>query len=325
MMNTQETGQDLMLVFAYSEIHNLKLLNRWGIVRNYLCACNSFTRYLHSLRMSDIPLRSLTSDFLFSYQEWLWKQGVSRNSSSCYMRNLHAIYNKAVRKKKVSGNPFADVYTGVCKTRKRAISATDINRLRSLNVGLWLLEKGKRYHSRSYWKMRHDYEFARDMFLFCFATRGMTFVDLAYLRRSDFQGGYITYTRRKTRQAITIKVEPVMQVIIDRYSRKGDYYLFPILTSTNAEEAYRQYRLALRDYNSRLRVLSTFLDADVSLSSYVSRHTWATLAYHQQMPVSIISQAMGHDSERTTQIYLKSFDGGVIDRANRSLLEQIFT
>lgn len=315
----------MMLAFARYEINQLKMRSHCGVVRNYTCACNSFSRYLHLLGKSDVSFSSLTSDCIVSYQEWLWSQGVSRNSSSCYLRSLHAIYNKAVRNNLACGNPFADVYTGVGKTRKRAISDVDINRLKQLDVKAWLLEQGRMSRSKRFRSMIRDYEFSRDMFLFCFSTRGMAFVDLAYLRQRDLRDGFITYIRRKTSQVITIKVEPFMQMIIDRYSRKGSYYLFPILTSIDSQESYRQYRLALRRYNNHLKALSTILDADVSLSSYVSRHTWATLAYHRQMPLSIISQAMGHDSERTTQIYLKSFDNGIIDTANRSLLEQIFT
>lgn len=314
-----------LLAFANHEINHLNATGHHGLVRNYRCAYNSLTRYLSSIRHPHLSFGEFTSDFILRYQDWLWSHGVSRNSSSCYLRSLHAIFNRAVRQGLASGNPFALAYTGVAKTRKRAIRADDIRRLTHLSIGNGLVMLGKSSRHKHFNRSIRQLEFARDLFLFCFSSRGMTFVDLAYLRPTDIHNGYIHYARRKTRQPIVVKIEPIMQSIILKYHRTGSLYLFPILHSPDPQEAYTQYRKALRTYNTHLQQLSAMLGPDISLSSYVSRHTWATIAYQQQIPLSVISQAMGHDSERTTQIYLKSLENNMIDEANHNLMQKIFS
>lgn len=313
------------LTFALREIACMQATGHLGNARNYRCAHNSFSRYLSGIQRSDLSFSELTSDIILNYQSWLWSQGISRNSSSCYLRSLHALFNRAVRQGLASGAPFTQVYTGVDKTHKRAIQSDDIQRLIHLSIPSGLVHQGKSPQHKCFDRHIHQLEFARDLFLFCFSSRGMTFVDLAYLRPTDLRNGHIHYARRKTRQPIVVKVEPIMQSIICKYHRPGSPYLFPILHSLDPQEAYIQYRKALRTYNDRLQQLSTMLGPDISLSSYVSRHTWATIAYHQQVPISVISQAMGHDSERTTQIYLKSLENNVIDEANHNLLKKIFS
>lgn len=314
-----------LLAFVAHETELLQAKGHLGLVQNYRCACNSFRRYLTSIHHVNMPISALTSDCILNYQDWLWNHGVSRNSSSCYMRSLQALFNRAVQQGLASGNPFTLAYTGVAKTRKRAIQDHDIKRLSNLSIANGLIRLGKSPQHKSFARNVRQLEFARDLFLFSFSCRGMTFVDLAYLRPTDIHCGHIRYTRRKTRQAIVVKIEPFMQSVINKHHIPGSPYLFPILHSLDPQKAYAQYRNALRTYNFHLHQLSAMLGSDVPLSSYVSRHTWATIAYQQQIPISVISQAMGHDSERTTQIYLKSLENNVIDEANRNLLKKIFS
>lgn len=313
----------MVLEFIRTEVENMRAVNRFGVAKNYACVRNSLFRYLRSEGMNDIPFRKLTSECVVGYQTWLWNNGVGRNSSSCYMRSLHALFNKAVGLGIASGNPFTRVYTGVAKTRKRAITAKDIRSLARLNIKAELLKRGKNPDRRNFEAFFRSLLLTKDLFLFCFCACGMTFVDLAHLKKSDLSDGFIRYTRKKTRQPIEVKVEAVMQKIIDKYENTSPY-LFPILTSTDACEADRQYRRAIRIYNLNLKRLSLFLGGDISLTSYVARHTWATVAYRQHFPLAVICQAMGHDSEHTTQIYLKSLENAVINEANHKLLNHIF-
>ena len=309
--------------FIRQEIEMMKNTHRLGLARNYTCVYNSLLRYLTAIGKDDITFLQFNAVQVSAYQDWLWENGVSKNASSCYMRSFHSVYNKAVRQGLASGNPFTEVYTGIARTRKRAMDKDDFLNLFRLDIREELLKSGRDPNSRSFGKMLRRLEFTRDLFLFCFSTRGMTFVDVAYLRTENLHNGFISYARRKTKQVIHVKIEPVMQRILDKYNGNTPY-VFPILFSTDVQEAYLQYRKELRIYNMNLKCLSSFLGNGISLSSYVSRHTWATIAYHQQMPISIISQAMGHDSERTTQIYLKSFENKVIDDANSGLLNDLF-
>ncbi len=319
----RKANQRMVLEFISTEIENMRAVNRFGVAKNYACVRNSLLRYLQSEGANDIPFRKLTSECVMDYQAWLWNGGVGKNSSSCYMRSLHALFNKAAKQGLASGNPFAGVYTGIAKTRKRAITAKDIRKLAHLNMEAELIKSGKKPEQKRFKAISQSLLFTRDLFLFCFCACGMTFVDLAHLKKSDLFNGFIYYARKKTRQPIEVKVEVVMQKIIDKYADSSPY-LFPILTSTDTCEADRQYRKAIRVYNLNLKKLSSFLGKDISLTSYVARHTWATAAYRQNLPLSVICQAMGHDSEHTTQIYLKSLENAVINEANHKLLNTIF-
>lgn len=150
----------------------------------------------------------------------------------------------------------------------------------------------------------------------------MTFVDIAFLRKTDLSHGTICYIRHKTGQPITVCIEHCMQEIIDRYSHftHSSPYVFPLLTSTDELLAYNQYQNALSYYNKQLKKLSCLLSSPISLSSYVSRHTWATIARNRNIPLSVISAGMGHSSQVTTQIYLASLEDSVVDEANRAII-----
>ncbi|MDE5890351.1 MAG: tyrosine-type recombinase/integrase, partial [Bacteroidales bacterium] len=157
-------------------------------------------------------------------------------------------------------------------------------------------------------------------------TRGMAFVDLAYLRKTDLRHGTIRYARRKTGQVMHVRIEPGIRMIIDRYAGAcaDSVYVFPLLRATDPESAYRQYQSALNSYNRKLRKLSGMLPVACHLTSYTSRHSWATAARKHEVPVTIISAALGHTSERTTQIYLDSIENSVIDSANRTVLAALW-
>ena len=148
----------------------------------------------------------------------------------------------------------------------------------------------------------------------------MAFVDMAFLRRDDLKNGALVYCRRKTGQRLIIRIEDCIREILDRHTSRGSEYLLPILPSANAANPYRSYRLALSRYNHRLRVLSQLLRLTHPLTSYVSRHSWATVARNRRIPVSVISEGMGHASEKTTRIYLATLDQSLLDRANRKVI-----
>ena len=138
------------------------------------------------------------------------------------------------------------------------------------------------------------------------------------MRWRDIEGEYIYYTRHKTGQRLEVRIEPCMREIMRRYAGSAEY-VFSILTAADREGAYRQYRAAICSFNRTLKSLSKLLDIPV-LSSYMSRHSWATIARNKQIPLSVISEGMGHNSESTTQIYLASFNQQVVDEANRSVI-----
>ena len=291
-------------LFFKEQIQFLTECNRRGTARNYLAAVNTLSGFLNG---RDLCFSGLTSQFVEQYSEYLLRRGMVRNSLSFHMRILRAVYNKAVRRGYAEQSfPFRDVYTGIDKTRKRAVGESVISRLIRLNLD------NKPFLS-----------FARDIFLFSFYTRGMAFVDIAYLRKSDIQEGIIRYDRHKTGQHLAVRIEPCIQTIIDRYANPKTCYVFPILKSENPENCYRKYKTELRLYNARLGRISRLLGLEQNLSSYTSRHSWATMARNHKVPISVISAGMGHSSERTTQIYLTSLENSLIDNANRGILESL--
>ena len=294
-----------VIAFFEDQIELLTVSNHLGTARNYRMAANALAAFLKG---RDFYFSELTSEFIEQFSDYLMRKGMVRNSLSFYMRILRAIYNKAVRRGFARQTyPFSNVYTGVDRTRKRAIGEDVIMQLMKLDIA-----------------GNDSLSFARDMFLFSFYTRGMAYVDIAYLRKSDIQAGIIRYTRHKTGQQLAVRIEPCIQAIIDRYADavKGLPYVFPILKSEEATECFRQYQTSLRLHNLRLHQLSESLGIDCNISSYTSRHSWATMARNCNVPISVISAGMGHSSERTTQIYLASLEDSLIDCANKGILDK---
>lgn len=279
--------------------------NRWATARNYRSTIRSFRKFLtQSTGKSDIDTKRLNHKILYDYQQWLYRRGVKANSSSFYMRILRAAYNKIIGHS--AGNQiFQSVYTGIAKTRKRAIEEDTILKINNLE------------HTKS-----QQIELARDIFVFSYAMRGMAFVDIAFLRKSDISAGRISYIRRKTSQLLTIKIEPIAQRIIKKYAAQtvDSQFVFPIIKTDDAREAHNQYRKALNQYNRNLLILSKLIDSEIHISSYTARHSWATAARRHNIPLSVISAGMGHTSERTTLIYLDSIETTKIDKANKEIL-----
>ena len=173
------------------------------------------------------------------------------------------------------------------------------------------------------WLFQPHLDYARDMFLFSFYTRGMSFIDMAYLKKSDLKNGILTYRRRKTGQQLTIKWEKCMEEIVNKYEgRSAMQYLLPIITNSFANERV-QYMNALSRVNVTLKEVARLVDLQIPLTMYCARHGWASVAKSKNIPLSVISEGMGHDSEETTRIYLASLDTSVVDRANSLILKDL--
>lgn len=289
--------------FMREQINLMLETRRLGTARNYTSALDSFSAFLAG---REVSLAVLTEPLVEEYNAFLLQRGVVRNTISFYMRILRSVYNKAVCLRLVKQSfPFRNVYTGIDHTRKRAVGEQVISRLCRLNL---------RYSP--------PLELARDLFLFSYCMRGMAFVDMAYLRKESIRNGAIRYVRHKTGQWLEVKLEPYMQRIIDRYAEtvRDGPYLFPILKTEDPEAAYTQYQVGLNYYNRLLKKLSGLLGLEWGLSSYTSRHSWATAARDHNVPLPVISAGMGHTSEHTTQIYLKTLENSVIDSANRGII-----
>lgn len=288
--------------FMKNVIAQLKRLNKVRTAENYVSTLNSFMRFRKD---SDVLLDEISSDLMMEYEAYLKTQGIMMNTVSFYMRILQAVYNRTVEKGLAEQcNPFKCVYTGIDKTVKRAIPLKAIREIKELNLSLKL-----------------SLDFARDMFMFSFYTRGMSFIDMAYLKKKDLQNGILSYRRRKTGQLLFIKWEKCMLDIVSKYPVDNTDYLLPIIRTSGNEQ--RQYRNALRLVNNKLKEIATMVGLKTNLTMYVTRHSWASIAKSKSVPLSVISEGMGHDSERTTQIYLASLDNSLIDKANEIILKNL--
>ena len=152
----------------------------------------------------------------------------------------------------------------------------------------------------------------------------MCFVDMANLKKSDLRGDTIRYRRRKTGQLIEIKVLPTMRRIIDHFAPQtaGSDYLFPIITDHN-KNARQQYESGLRMQNERLKKIATLTGIEKRLSTHCARHSWATVARNEGLPLAVISEGLGHANQKTTEIYLASLGRSVLDHASRVVSEAI--
>lgn len=310
------------LAFLKGEAERQRQNGHISVANNYRSASNSFARFLKTRKKRDVSFKKITPLLIADYEAWLQVDGLCKNTTSFYIRILQAVYHKAVRQGQTDDRkPFEGVYRGVAKTVKRAIDPAEVCMLKTLDIRAALERRG--HTGKRLENLLRQLEFARDIFLFCFCARGLTFVDLAHMQKSNIVGGMLIYVRRKTKQRIEVQMEPMMQEIIVRYPSNTDY-LLPILTKTEDKEAvFHQYRYALSRYNAQLDLLGEMLGG-LKLTSYVSRHSWASAAYQQHVPLSVISQSMGHDSEKTTEIYLKSLESNVINKANHDLLANVF-
>lgn len=296
--------QNSFFSFMEEVIANLIKLGKIRISETYTTSLNSFRRFRND---KDVPLDKIESDMMQAYEAWLKTNGVSPNSSSFYMRNLRAVYNRAVEKELMPQRfPFKHVYTGVDKTVKRAVPLKTIRRIKEMDLSL-----------------NPSADFARDMFLFSFYTRGMSLVDMAYLKKKDLANGILSYRRRKTGQQLLIRWEKPMQEIVDKYDTESSIYLLPIIKSHSKKDERTQYIYAGHNINRNLKSIGRNLGLSLPLTMYVARHSWASAARSKNVPLSVISEGMGHDSEATTRIYLASLDNMVIDRANSLILKSL--
>lgn len=307
------TNEYSLFNFMENIIAKLKQNGKVRTSETYKATLNSFKKFLTSQTQKDgcrqdedIMLDCINSEVMEAYEAWHQQRGVAPNTISFYTRILRAVYNRAVEEDVIEDrNPFRHVYTGVDKTVKRALPLDVVRKIKALDLSL-----------------TPALDFARDMFMMSFYLRGMSFIDMAYLKKSDLKNGYVTYRRRKTRQQLTIEWTSDMQFVLDKYPENESDYLLPIIKTSGINERCA-YRNVGYNINRNLKQISQMLNLNFRLTMYVARHSWASAAKAKGIPLSVISEGMGHDSETTTQIYLASLDTSVVDRANAVILKSL--
>lgn len=290
-------------VYASAIITSLKRKRRPRTAETYRTAINSFMRFRKGL---DITVDRITPDLMEEYEDWLEQTGVVANTISFYMRILRAIYHRAVEEGCTEDRrPFRRVYTGVDKTMKRSIPIELIKKIRGLDLS-----------------RKPNLDFARDMFMMSFCLRGMSLVDMAFLKKADLKNGYVSYRRRKTGQQLTVGWTLEMQKILDKYGENPTGYLLPIIRKPGLNERCAYHNTGY-NINRSLKIIGKMASLPIALTLYVARHSWASAARANGIPVSVISEGMGHHSEATTRIYLSSLEASAIDQANSLILNSI--
>lgn len=298
----RKNKRNSLFLFMESIIQQFKEQGKERRVETYTTTLNSYRRFREQ---KDILLKAMDKEEIGAYETFLKRKGLSMNTISFYMRNLRAVYNRAVDDDLiVQKHPFKHVYTGQEKTKKRALCLLDIKRIKALDLS---------HHP--------SLEYARDLFMLSFYLRGMSFVDMAYLEKTNIKNGILFYRRKKTGQQLTVKWEPCMTEILDKYHLPYSSYILPIIRSEKTSR--RDYMNASHLINKKLKEIGQALNLPIPLTMYVARHSWASIAKDKHIPLAIISEGLGHDSERTTLIYLNSLDTSKIDKANSVILHSL--
>ena len=298
-----------VVTFMKQVAMGLQMEGNFGTAHVYRSSLNAIIAYCGE---EDLLFSEVTSEWLKGFEVYLRSRGCSWNTVSTYLRTFRAVYNRAVNSRMVVYTPhlFRSVYTGTRADHKRALCDEDMKKVFTRLPSSSAIPLAVRR--------------AQDMFVLMFLLRGLPFVDLAYLRKSDLRDNVITYRRRKTGRPLSVTLTPEAMILVKKYMNRdpSSPYLFPLLKSREGtKEAYREYQLALRSFNQQLMLLGELLGLSDKLSSYTARHTWATTAYYCEIHPGIISEAMGHSSITVTKTYLKPFRSKKIDEANRQVLD----
>ena len=284
-------------------IQALKNENRLRYAGMFEVSYSSFIKFNKHL---DIPFSDIDVAWLKKYEQWMKSNHYAINTIGTRLRHLRAVFNKAVESKQTTAYPFNSYKLSKVnqQTAKRAISKQDIQRV--INY------KGKSDMER----------LAIDLFTFSYFTAGINFIDMAMLERSNIVDGQLVYYRKKTKKQIIIPLQDKAVEIIKKYSNEHSPYLFPVLSSFHKTEAQVANRLhkVLAKVNKHLKDIGDKLKLPLPLTTYVARHSYATVLKRAGVSTAIISESLGHSSEKITQTYLDSFDNEQIGNAMKNLL-----
>ena len=292
--------------FLQEQVSRQERLRRLGTAKTYH---NAYLRFKEFRKDVDLAFDELTSDMIEEYEAWLINRNLKQNTIRFYLRTLNTLLHKAVDEGLLNDarKLFCRVHLSYVKTTKRAISVVDIRAIQALH----LPEKSM-------------LAFARDIFMFSFYMRGMPFVDIAFLKKTDLKNGMLSYCRKKTNQHMTVAWEKEQHQIVERYAKQTENtpFMLPIIRKTDGTE-YRQYQRMQENINRALKKIGNMVGLKMPLTTYVARHSWASIARDLNIPITVISEGMGHQSYKTTQVYLDSIDTSRINEANRTIISRI--
>jgi site-specific recombinase XerD len=314
IIRSKNIGKHSILRYIETLIEEKKKLGKYGTAKCYNDLNNSLMAFMLNQNKSEISFKEITPAFLKKYEESFWAKGATGNGISFYMRSLRAVINRATKDKicKKEHYPFNDYNIASLSTEtvKRAISKDDIDKVARFEVE----SNSQMFRSKN-------------LFLFSYYCRGINFVDMANLKWNNINGNRMTYFRQKTGKYFDIELLKPAINILSHYKEcfyKGENsYIFPILDENKHKSQVsvrNRLHKVLGQTNKDLKVLGERHGIKTKLTTYVARHTFATVLRKSGASYSTIKDSMGHSDEHTTQIYIDSIYNEELDKACEALL-----
>lgn len=285
-------------------IIELQKSNRHKYASSYNDALNAILKFN---KKQDLDLKDITPKFIEEFKSHLLSKGRKINTIGVYLRNFKAIYNRAIKEGYVPEKfyPFKNIKIKYEQTKKRAIGIDVIRKIRDLDLEKWPNRK-----------------LARDIFMFSFYNRGINFIDIFYLKEKDIVDDRIYYRRRKVKGLLNVKISPETREIINRYIKNEgpEEYIFPMLKKGDEVQSYKTNFRNISKYLEKIgEEVGKDMGKKIPLTSYIARHSWATIAKRKGISTALISEGLGHSTEKITQVYLDSFEDEELDAANETI------
>ena len=336
----KQTRRTTLLAYIDTVVEGMVNARKMGNSIVYRDLRNQLAKFItDEYQTEDIPFDKVTVNFCNEWENTLRATGATDNTLSNRFRTLRAVLNRAIANSyaKPDSYPFARNVAEKHKfsvgkfdttTQKRAISRDEVRKIENYEptgtaTGKWASVKNAAEVERL--------RLAKSVFVFSFYVGGINFVDLAKLRwrniNTDSEGNQrLTYIRQKTGGKFSVKLHPSAAAIVEQCKlltyHNTDSYIFPILRKeqhqTEIQINNRLHKI-LGQVNKDLKTLGEYAGIRTPISTYTSRHSFATALRQNGTPTAVISQAMGHKTEAVTAIYLESFASEIVDTAFDSL------
>ena len=283
--------------YGYALVEDLKKAHRYGTARNYNGALSVLRTFMNG---RDIKFNEFNYTLILKFEKYHLNKGNGLNSLSCYLRAYRAIYNKGIKEGLIAREayPFANYTIRQEQTKKRAIDFKYIKRI----LDLELPKDVALFRYRNY-------------FICSYLLYGMNFTDMAYLKLENIVDNRLKFRRKKTGKLFDIKITDTLREILNIYTegKQRNDYIFPIIKRSSPAIQEREIAWERKRYNAGLKEIAKLCGIEQKLTTYVSRHTFATQAMLKNIPLAAISAMLGHSKLDTTQIYLKSLPTNILD------------
>jgi integrase/recombinase XerD len=300
----QKSAETLTLQYILLIIKDLEDAKKFGNAKVYTTLLRSISDFVSK---KEFPLNQINYKWLKKYEIWYLSKGNSINGLGIKLRTLRAVINQAIKTEKLTQDMYAfkDYPIKHEETRKRAISREDLIKI-------------LHFEPRTQRQTR-----AKDYFLISFYLMGASFVDIAMLKIKNIIQDRIEYKRQKTGKLHSIPLSRPLIEIIDKYKngKSENAFILNVVKSHDPKIQLKNISDELRRYNKSLKEIGKLCEIESSISSYVARHSYATNAKKLGVPVSVISESLGHTTEKTTQIYLDSFENDVVDKYHEMIID----